>query len=89
VLDLSGYANPFSTPPERPEPRFLGAAAFEAHHGLQVRYEVEDGRTIVQFVASVGSPPPPGEEPEPPGAPDGEIVLAGEYALAADDFNLG
>lgn len=89
VLDLSGYANPFFSPPsERPEPLFLGTGAFEASSALQVRYQVEDGRTVVQFFAPVGTPPA-GQEPTAPAAPNGEIVLAGEYALTESDFVLG
>ena len=88
VLDLSGYDNPFFFPPsEQPDAVFLGTGGFEAYYGLQVRYEVEDGRTVVQFFAPVGTPPADEAIPAPSG-PRGEIVLAGEYHLTAADFVL-
>lgn len=86
ALDLSGYDNPFFFPSsEQPEAIFLGTGGFQAYYGLQIRYEVEDGRTVVQFYAPIGTPPPDVEIPVP-SAPSGEIVLAGEHALTADDF---
>lgn len=86
VLDLTGYANRIS-PSGQPAALFLGTGAFQPGEALQVRYDVEDGRTVVQFFAPIGSPPPGTERPAPD-APTGEIVLAGEYELTRDDFRF-
>lgn len=79
VIDLSGYK---ALGGNVPEPVFLGTDPFRATGGLQVRYEVVDGRTVVQFHA------PRGGAPDVPTAPTGEIELIGAYALTATDFIL-
>jgi Ca2+-binding RTX toxin-like protein len=86
-LDLSGYRNPFPDPGGEPRPVFLGTAPFEASTGLQVRYEIEDGHTVVQFATRIG--PPPRGLPVPVPEATGEIELAGVHHLSAGDFILG
>lgn len=84
VIDLTGYRN-FFVPADQQHPVFLGTASFEASNDLQVRYEIQDGNTIVQFSAPLGAPPP-GQ----PQAPQFffEIELAGVHRLEASDFVL-
>ena len=86
-LDLSGYRNPFAGTDGQPPPVFLGTDPFVATFALQVRYVIEDGRTVVQFSAPLGSPLP-GTPPTVPLGPSGEIELAGEHRLEAGDFIL-
>jgi Ca2+-binding RTX toxin-like protein len=85
VLDLSAYLNFASV--GQPPPVFLGTDPFEASFALQVRYEIEDGHTVVQFFSPFGSPPSD-TQPTVPEAPTGEIELVGVYYLKADDFIL-
>jgi Ca2+-binding RTX toxin-like protein len=61
---------------------FLGTDPFEGILPLQVRYEIEGDRTIVQFVTYAGNPP---TRPVPE-APTAEIELVGAFQLTADDF---
>jgi Ca2+-binding RTX toxin-like protein len=63
-------------------PEFLGTDPFEGILPLQVRYEIEDDRTIVQFFTYFGNP----TQLPPPSEPAGEIELAGVFHLTADDF---
>ncbi len=77
VLDLSGYHSRSAPPPV-----FLGSGAFGANGGLQVRYEIQDDRTVVQFIGTRNSGPGPEY-------PAGEIELVGVYALTAADVFLG
>ncbi len=86
-IDLAGYLNIFPGTDGQPPPVFLGTDPFVASFALQVRYEVEDGRTVVQFSAPLGAPDP-GTPPTGPEAPTGEIELIGEHYLRADDFIL-
>jgi Ca2+-binding RTX toxin-like protein len=86
VLDLSGYRNIF-TGPGGPVSLFLGTDPFAASTALQVRYDIVGGNTVVQFVAPLGASPAIFPPPTP-GAPDGEIALAGIHHLAASDFIL-
>ncbi len=66
---------------------FLSTDPFEASFALQVRYEVEHGRAVVQFVAPLGSPP---DTPlTVPDGPSGEIELVGVRHLTVDAFILG
>lgn len=77
VIDLSTYQTFFhsSTPPQ-----FLGRAPFTDSHGLQVRYDIVGGHTIVQFRSAVD---------ETWYLPTrGEIDLVGIHRLSADDFIL-
>ena len=85
-LDLQAYRNPFPDPGGEPRPHFLGTDPFEASTGLQVRYEIEDGHTVVQFATRLG--PPPRGLPVPVPEVSGEIELAGVHHLSADDFIL-
>jgi Ca2+-binding RTX toxin-like protein len=86
-LDLSNYANIFARPGVPAEPVFLGEDPFIASFAPQVRYEIEDGRTVVQVFAPLGNPPG-GLEPPVPGGPGAEIELVGEIRLTADDVIL-
>lgn len=87
-LDLSAYRNFFARPDGAPsEPIFLGTDPFVASFAPQVRYQIEDGLTVVQVFAPLGSPPS-GLHPPVPGGPGAEIELAGEHRLAAEDFIL-
>ena len=77
VLDFAGYrAGYSSTLPTV----FLGTGEFVHEQRTQVRYEVQDGRTIVEFYA--GDLYEAGEMP----ALHGQIELFGNYELAASDF---
>lgn len=82
LLDLSNY-RPSSPGPGEPLPPslFLGTDPFEDVVALQVRYDIQNGHTVVQFYAPTGpllSVPPP----------TGEIELAGVHHLRAEDFVL-
>lgn len=79
VIDLSGYKVPGS---DVSESVFLGTDPFMATNALQVRYEVADGRTVVQFYA------PRFSVPDGLPAPTGEIELAGVHTLTEADFIL-
>jgi Ca2+-binding RTX toxin-like protein len=84
-LDLSAYrviTNPGGSPPV-----FLGTDPFEASFAPQVRYTIEDDRTVVQ-VFSLSSLPEPGTPLSVPEASTGEIELVGKYCLVVDDFIL-
>lgn len=85
-LDLSRYENIVFSSDEQ-VPVFLGTDPFRATFAPQVRYEVEDGRTVVQIVAPFGNPGPD-TSPTVPDGPDAEIELAGEHYLRAEDFIL-
>ena len=85
LLDLSGYLNPIP-PGTQPPALFLGTGAFVASSALQVRYEIENGHTVVQFNAPIFAQPP---VPPVPAGPTGEIQLAGIHHLTASDFILG
>ncbi|MFC7475847.1 calcium-binding protein [Dankookia sp. GCM10030260] len=86
VLDLSGLRN-FLGGPDLPPPRFLGTDPFVASNALQVRYDIEEGDTVVRFLAPLGTPEP-GTPPAVPEGPGGEIELAGVHHLRASDFIL-
>lgn len=82
VIDLSSFGNwlgPWFGP--FPAPVFLGTAPFGESGGLQVRYDIIGGHTIVQFT---GISDPAGIWP----APAGEIELAGVFHLTSRDFHL-
>jgi RTX calcium-binding nonapeptide repeat (4 copies) len=79
-IDLS-FARPTGRAGALP-PEFLGTDPFGTSFALQVRYEFQDGRTIVQFATHVGNPP---SAPTPSG-PSGEIELAGIHHLTEGDF---
>ncbi len=83
LLDLTGYRNPLPVGPQ-PEPIFLGTDDFLAEQRLQVRYEHQDGDTVVQVYGPVGTGPEPPEVP----APTMEFELAGLFELTAEDFIL-
>lgn len=80
MIDLSNYQNffsPFITPDA---PQYLGAAPFNDGQGLQVRYDIVGGHTIVQFRSAFDlswAPPMLGE-----------IDLVGVHHLTAGDFVL-
>jgi Ca2+-binding RTX toxin-like protein len=84
-LDLSDYLNPSPGPGGQPPPVFLGTDPFKASAALQVRYEIKDGHTVVQFSAPFGAS---GKPPTVPHGPTGEIELLGEHSLKAADFIL-
>lgn len=86
-IDLTLYGNAFSGPDDQPPPVFLGTGPFEATFALQVRYDIEDGRTIVQIVSPFGAPPA-GTPPAVPEGPTQEIELAGIHRLHESDFIL-
>lgn len=85
-IDLSRYEN-FSAPPGESAPVFLGTDPFQASIAPQIRYDIQDGRTIVQIAAPLGDPGP-GLEPPAPGGPSAEIELLGTHALTGADFIL-
>ncbi|MDO9707193.1 hypothetical protein [Paracraurococcus lichenis] len=87
VIDLTHYLNFFPPPEGQPPAVFLGTDPFTATGALQVRYEIEDGNTIVQIVAPFGSPPP-GTPPSVPEGPTQEIELVGVHHLQACDVIL-
>jgi hypothetical protein len=87
LLDLSAYENFFARPGVPGDPVFLGTDPFMASFAPQIRYEIEDGRTVVQIVAPLGNPPP-GQPPSTPSVPGAEIELVGEHQLTADDLIL-
>jgi hypothetical protein len=64
------------------DPEFLGTDPFSPSFVLQVRYELEDDRAIVQFATNIGNPPTPISRSEP----SGEIELSGIHHLIAEDF---
>lgn len=86
-LDLSAYENILARPGVPSEPVFLGTDPFVASFAPQIRYEIEDGRTVVQIVAPLGNPPG-GLEPPVPDGPGAETELVGEHHLTADDIIL-
>ncbi len=87
-LDLRAYGNIVARPGVPSEPVFLGEEPFIASYAPQVRYTIEDGRTVVQVFAPLGNPPG-GLPPVVPGAPGAEIELAGEHRLRPEDLILG
>ncbi|MBL6454439.1 hypothetical protein JMJ55_03825 [Belnapia sp. T6] len=90
LLDLSGYRSIFM-PLDTPPPVFIGNAAFrvspEDGNRMQVRYEVEGDRTIVQVYSQFNLPPP--EYPQPVPGVTVEIELLGVRGISADDVFLG
>ncbi len=90
VLDLAGYRSGF-LPQDTPPPIFIGAEAFrvtpEDGARMQVRYEVEGDRTIVQIYSQFNLPPP--EYPQPVPSVTVEIELLGVQGISADDVFLG
>jgi Ca2+-binding RTX toxin-like protein len=86
-LDLSAYRNIFARPGVEDEPVFLGTGPFVASFAPQIRFQLEDGRTVVQVFAPLGNPPP-GLPPRVPGGPGAEIELAGTHHLTAQDLIL-
>ncbi len=82
VLDLSNFQDYTARIYDLDPPVFLGSGAFGASSGLQVRYEIQDDRTVVQFI---GARNVRDEWPQPAG----EIELVGVYALTAADVFLG
>lgn len=92
LLDLSGYRGVF-LPQGTPPPVFVGSDPFgtdpvEDGYRLQVRYEVEGGRTIVQVYSAFNAPP---ELNIPPPLPTAtvEIELRGTQGISAGDVFLG
>lgn len=89
VIDLSGYRSsllPSTTPP----PIFVGQEGFRMDpvvdgYRLQVRYEVEGARTILQVYAPLQEVP----APFPPGTPNVDIELLGVQGVSTDDLFLG
>jgi Ca2+-binding RTX toxin-like protein len=81
-IDLS-FARPAGRTGGLP-PEFLGTDPFGTSFALQVRYEFQDGRTIVQFATFIGNPP----SPPTPSAPSGEIELIGIHHLTEADFTF-
>jgi Ca2+-binding RTX toxin-like protein len=75
-IDLSAYQARFGA---GFEPSFLGTDGFEAVPGLQIRYELRETTTLVQFVAR-------GDTTSMPDAPTGEIELLGLHQLNLDHF---
>jgi hypothetical protein len=73
LIDLSGYAT-LAAPAI-----FLGTNPFTSEVALQVRYEIQDLTTVVQFLAPISDDP--NVPPEM-----GEIDLAGTFDLTVDDF---
>jgi Ca2+-binding RTX toxin-like protein len=86
-LDVSAYQNILARPGVPDEPIFLGTDPFIASYAPQIRYQIDDGRTVVQVSAPLGNPPG-GLPPRVPGGPGAEIELVGEHQLGADDFIL-
>lgn len=91
VIDLSGYRSGF-LPSNTPRPIFIGTEEFrvspEDGARMQVRYEVQGDRTILQ-VYSQFNLPPPDFEPQPSPGVSLEIELLGVQGLTADDVFLG
>jgi Ca2+-binding RTX toxin-like protein len=91
VLDLSGYCSSF-LPQDTPPPIFIGTEAFrvtpEDGFRMQVRYEVQGDRTILQVYTQFNLPPPD-YEPQPRPGVSLEIELLGVQGIAADDVFLG
>lgn len=83
VIDLSNYQTYYGFPGTRDAPTFLGTGDFIETDALQVRYQVEDDRTIVQFLTATNAESIFFSEPAL-----GEVELRGIYTLAASDFVL-
>ena len=84
VIDLGFYLSPGFVFPKL-EPVFLGTAPFQASQALQVRYDIEGDRTIVQFYSVLGTALPTADI----AGATGEIELVGRHHLTAADFLLG
>jgi len=85
-IDLSGFNVPAQG---QPPPLFLGTDPFVASWAVQLRYQFEGGRTILQLVAApIGGPPADGTPPTIPEAPTAEIELLGVHRLEASDVIL-
>ena len=80
ILDLAGHKAVYGS--DLDPTAFLGTGEFVDERRTQVRYEVQDGRTIVEFFA--------GDlyDPAMPPAAHGQIELAGTYRLSASDFRF-
>lgn len=87
-LDLSAYRNILARPGTPAEPIFLGTDPFTATFAPQIRYQIEDGITVLQIVSPQGNPPA-GVPPQVPAGPSAEIELVGEFNLTSDDIILG
>lgn len=83
VINLSNYQDYYGFPGTRDAPTFLGTGAFIETDALQVRYQVEDDRTIVQFLTATNGEGVFFSKPAL-----GEVELRGTYTLAASDFVL-
>lgn len=93
LLDLSGYRGVF-LPQGTPPPVFVGSDPFgtdpvEDGYRLQVRYEVEGGRTIVQVYSAFNAPPPELNIPPPPPTATVEIESPRVQGISAGDVFLG
>lgn len=84
VIDLSNYQTYYGFPGTRDGPTFLGTGAFIETDALQVRYQIEGDRTIVQFLTATNGEGVFFSKPAL-----GEVELRGIYTLAASDFVLG
>lgn len=89
MIDLSGYRSsllPNTTPP----PIFVGQEGFRTDpvvdgYRLQIRYEVEGDRRILQIYAPLQEVP----APFPPGTPNVDIELLGVQGVTTDDLFFG
>jgi Ca2+-binding RTX toxin-like protein len=84
-LDLTPYRNLFLYEPDAPTLIFRGTEPFQASSVTQLRYVTEEGRTVLQVAAPLGTPDGPVTVPE---APTVEIELVGQYQLRPQDFIL-
>lgn len=84
-FELRNFAPAFFQGPPV-ESVFLGTRPFEASFGLQVRYEVQDGDTILQIAPGYVGTPPEGTPPPSP-ASIAEVELTGAHRLTAGDFS--
>ncbi|MDB5374200.1 MAG: hemolysin-type calcium-binding region [Belnapia sp.] len=78
-LDLTGFLGNFATPPAVD---FLGTGAFTDGTHLQIRTEVQGGKTLVEIFV------PFFEVPGAPAAGNAAFTLLGAHALVAADFIL-
>lgn len=88
-IDLALYRDPLPFgPADEPPPVFLGTGPFVDSDALQLRYDVESDRTVLQFFSpfTIRSDRP---RPFVPMEPTGEIEFAGLTGLSAGDFAGG